>query len=201
MRLSRAVILAVVLCLPAIGLAAFSLTQRAAEGGKPPEMPEFSPTIPPRPAPQTAFADEAGRSVSLADFHGRVVLVNLWATWCQPCIKEMPSLGRLAAEMGGNGFDIVLVSQDRGGASTVGPFIEKLGLGPLKTYLDPKSALGQAFGVRGLPTSILIDRDGSELGRVEGAAAWDGARPKALLRWYVERGAAKPDEPIRAAIR
>ena len=201
MRLSRAVILAVVLCLPAAGWAAFGLTQRVAEGGAPPSMPEFSPTVPPRPAPQTAFTDGAGRSVSLADFRGRVVLVNLWATWCQPCIAEMPSLGRLAAAMDGNDLAIVLVSQDRGGAPTVDPFYAKLGLGNLKTYLDPKSALGQSFGVRGLPTSVRIDRDGRESGRVVGAAAWDGAPARALLRWYVERGQKPADDTIKATMR
>jgi thiol-disulfide isomerase/thioredoxin len=200
MGLSRAVILAVVLCLPAAGWAAFSLSHLSvADGNKPPEMPEFTPTAPKLPAPEIVFADDAGKPATLRDFRGRVVLVNLWATWCQPCIREMPALDRLAADMAGKDFTIVLVSQDRGGAPVVDPFFQKLGLAALRTYLDPKSTVGQAFGVRGLPTSVLIDRDGNELGRVEGAAAWDGATAKALLRWYVERDATPPDAPVKAA--
>jgi thiol-disulfide isomerase/thioredoxin len=200
MKSRRLALPAVVLGLLAVGWAAVDLSHlSAAEGNKPPSLPEFSPTEPPLPAPGTAFTDGAGREVTIADFHGRVILLNLWATWCAPCIEEMPSLDKLQAAMGSKDFTVVLVSQDRGGARTVDPFYAKLGMTALKPYLDPKSALGQAFNVRGLPTSILIDRDGNEVGRLEGAASWDGARPQALLRWYVERGQKRPDEPIKAA--
>jgi thiol-disulfide isomerase/thioredoxin len=201
MKFRRVALPAVVLALVAAGWVAVDLSHlSAAEGNKPPSLPEFSPTEPPQPAPGTAFTDGEGRSVTIADFHGRVVLLNLWATWCEPCVREMPSLDRLQAAMGGKDFEIVLVSQDRGGAHTVDPFYPKLGMTSLKPYFDPKSSLGQAFDVRGLPTSVLIDRDGNEVGRVEGAEAWDGARPQALIRWYVEHGRKpQPDEPIKAA--
>jgi thiol-disulfide isomerase/thioredoxin len=200
MRLRRAALLAVVPGVLAAGWVAATLSHlSAAEGNTPPALSDFTPTDPPRPVPGTAFTDETGRTVTLADFRGRVILLNLWATWCDPCIREMPSLDRLQTAMGGKGFDVVLVSQDRGGAQTVDPFYAKLGMRSLRSYLDPKSALGQAFHLRGLPTSILIDRDGNELGRLEGAETWDGARPQALLRWYLERGALRPDAPIKAA--
>ena len=198
-RFAHALILALVLALPAGGWAGFTLMHRdAAKPDGRPMLEEFIPSAPNLPAPGTAFADDTGRSVSLADFRGRVVLVNLWATWCQPCIREMPALDRLAAAMKGTDFAVVLISQDRGGAHVAGPFLQQLGLKVLQTYLDPKSAVGQAFAVRGLPTSILIDRDGTELGRLEGAEEWDGAAAQALLRWYVERGGKKPVEPVKA---
>ena len=198
-RFAHAVILALVLAVPAAGWAAFALMHRstATADGRP-MLEEFIPSAPNLPAPGTAFADDTGRSVSLADFRGRVVLVNLWATWCQPCIREMPALDRLAAAMKGTDFAVVLISQDRGGAHVVGPFLQQLGLKVLQTYLDPKSAVGQAFAVRGLPTSILIDRDGTELGRLEGAEEWDGAAAQALVRSYVERGGKKPEESVKA---
>ena len=198
-RFAHAVILALVLAVPAAGWAAFALMHRgtATADGRP-MLEEFIPSAPNLPAPGTAFADDTGRSVRLADFRGRVVLVNLWATWCQPCIREMPALDRLAAAMKGTDFAVVLISQDRGGAHVVGPFLQQLGLKVLQTYLDPKSAVGQAFAVRGLPTSILIDRDGTELGRLEGAEEWDGAAAQALLRSYVERGGKKPEESVKA---
>ncbi len=195
-RLRSSVILALILVLSVVGLAAFALTHRLiADGGAPPALRQFIPTDPPRPAPDIAFADGAGKTVSLADFRGRVVLVNLWATWCEPCIREMPSLDRLRAALPAQDLAIVLISQDRGGDKVVAPFFQKLGL-RLETYLDPKSTVGHAFKVRGLPTSILIDRDGSELGRVEGALDWDGAPAQALLRWYVARGAKPPDDEV-----
>jgi thiol-disulfide isomerase/thioredoxin len=197
--LNGAVILALVLALPAAGWAAFTLSHRlVADDGAPPALRQFIPTNPPRPAPEIAFADGAGKELTLADFRGRIVLVNLWATWCEPCIREMPSLDRLSAALPDQDLAIVLVSQDRGGDKIVAPFFEKLALG-LKTYLDPKSTVGHAFAVRGLPTSILIDREGRELGRVEGALAWDGAPAQALLRWYVARGAKPADDVVKTS--
>ena len=199
MKLRNAVILALILCLPAAGWAAFTLSHRlVADDGAPPALRQFIPTDPPRPAPEIAFADGAGKSLSLADFRGKLVLVNLWATWCEPCIREMPSLDRLRAAMPAGDLAIVLVSQDRGGDKVVAPFFAKLGL-KLETYLDPKSAVGHAFEVRGLPTSILIDREGNELGRVEGALDWDGGPAQALLRWYVARGAKPDDEVVKTS--
>jgi thiol-disulfide isomerase/thioredoxin len=200
LSLRGAVILALVLAVPAAGWAAFTLSHRLiADDGAPPALRQFIPTDPPRPAPEIAFADGAGKSLSLADFRGKVVLVNLWATWCEPCIREMPSLDRLRAALPAQDLAIVLVSQDRGGDQVVAPFFAKLGLNKLATYLDPKSTVGHAFEVRGLPTSILIDRDGRELGRVEGALDWDGAPAQSLLRWYVARGAKPDDEVVKTS--
>ncbi len=201
MKLRGGVILALVLCLPAAGWAAFILSHRLiADDCRPPELRQFIPTNPPRPAPEIAFADGSGAQRSLADFRGRLVLVNLWATWCEPCIREMPSLDRLQAALPDKDLAIVLISQDRGGDKVVAPFFEKLGL-KLKTYLDPKSSVGHAFEVHGLPTSILVDRDGSELGRVEGAMNWDAAPAKDFLRWYIARGAKPPaDDIVKTAV-
>src|SRR5260221_7508146 len=139
-KLRTAAMLALVLCLPAAGWAAFPLSHRLVAGdGAPPALPQFIPSDPPRPAPEIAFADSAGRQLTLADFRGRVVLVNLWATWCEPCIREMPSLDRLRAVLPEQDLAIVLVSQDRGGDKVVAPFFAKLGLAGLKTFLDPQS--------------------------------------------------------------
>ncbi len=194
MRLRGAVIMAMVLCLPALGWAAFTLSHQLVVGGNtPPELHQFIPADPPRPAPAISVTDGAGNALTLADFRGRFVLVNLWATWCEPCIREMPSLDRLQGALGGADFAILLISQDRGGERVVAPFFERLGLARLKTALDPQSTVGRAFAVRGLPTSILIDREGNVLGSVEGALNWDAAPAQALLRWYIARGAKTPD--------
>src|SRR5260221_3984409 len=199
-KLRVGTILALTLCLPAAGWAAFTLSHRLmADDNRPPELRQFIPTDPPRPAPEIAFVDSAGRRLTLADFRGRLVLVNLWATWCEPCIREMPSLDRLQAALPGKDLAIVLISQDRGGDKVVAPFFEKLGLAKLSTYLDPKSTVGHAFEVRGLPTSILVDRDGSELGRVDGAMNSDSAPAQALLRWHISRGATKADDIIKTS--
>ena len=154
----------------------------AADEGAP-DMPdrtklgEFVPSSPPFPAPAISLTDSAGHSFDLADLRGKVVLVNLWATWCEPCLREMPSLERLQSRLGER-LAVLAVSEDRGGNKAVEPFIAKLGLKSVKIYIDPKSEVGHAFGARGLPTSFLIDREGKVLGRVEGAAEWDS--PKIL---------------------
>ena len=160
----------------------------AAEGnpGTPesPRLGEFIPASPLLPAPATSFIDLAGNPASLAEFAGKIVLVNLWATWCEPCLREMPSLERVQSRLGDK-ITVVAISEDRGGSKTVEPFIGKLGLRSVKVYLDPKSGMERALKVQGLPTSFLIDREGRILGRVEGAADWDAPKLLAILKSFV----------------
>jgi thiol-disulfide isomerase/thioredoxin len=145
---------------------------------------EFVPASEPSPAPELALTDLAGNTVELADFRGKLVLVNLWATWCAPCLREMPSLERLQSQLGDR-IIVLAVSEDRGGGKAVEPFIEKLSLKSVKIYVDPKSAVGKAFEVQGLPTSLLIDREGKVLGRVEGAADWNSSKIMAVLQPFL----------------
>jgi len=127
----------------------------------------------PRPVADLAFADAGGNELSLADFEGSTVVLNLWATWCAPCLKEMPDLDALEAALGGPAFTVIALSQDRGGLNQVEPFWDKAGLEHLAIYLDEQMAAGQAVEARGLPTTLLIDPEGREIGRVEGPAKWD----------------------------
>jgi thiol-disulfide isomerase/thioredoxin len=145
---------------------------------------EFIPVTPPLPAPAISFADLSGNTVSLSEFAGKIILVNLWATWCEPCLREMPSLERMQSRLG-DGITVLAISEDRGGSKIVEPFIGKLGLKSIKTYLDPKSGVERAFEVQGLPTSFLIDREGRVLGRVEGAAEWDSPKLLETLRSFL----------------
>ncbi len=146
---------------------------------------EFIAMTPPLPAPEVTFTDAEGKPASLADFKGKPVVVNLWATWCEPCLREMPSLERLQSK-----FDdklvVAAVSQDRAGGKLVNPFVAALKLDKVRVYLDPKSEVGHAFKVRGLPTSIVIDAQGQVVGRVEGAAEWDSAAMLAALKPLLE---------------
>jgi thiol-disulfide isomerase/thioredoxin len=152
-----------------------------------PRLGEFIPRSPPVAAPAISLVDLAGNAVSLSEFAGKLVLVNLWATWCEPCLREMPSLERLQSHLGDK-ITVVAISEDRGGSKTVEPFIDKFGLKSFKIYLDPKSAAGRAFKVEGLPTSFLIDREGRVLGRVEGAAEWDSPKLLGVLKSFLEDG-------------
>ncbi len=147
----------------------------------------FTLLDPPVPAPLEAFTDLAGNRVRLAELKGRVVLLNFWATWCAPCVREMPSLDRLQAALGDRALSVVAVSIDRGGAEAIRPFAKRLGLAHLGLYHDPKGALFRAFGVTGLPASFLIDRNGAILGAYAGPAEWDGPEARALIEYYLNR--------------
>jgi thiol-disulfide isomerase/thioredoxin len=136
----------------------------------------------PEPAPELTFLDGDGNEVGLADFAGDVVVLNLWATWCAPCRHEMPSLDRLQARLGDDGLTVVALSLDRGDVAKVKDFFAELGIANLRVYHDPEAAAGRALGAPGLPTTVVIDRAGREVGRVLGPAEWDSDAAIALLR-------------------
>jgi len=154
---------------------------------------KFIATDPPVSAPVAEFVDPSGAPVTLASFKGHVTLVNLWATWCAPCIQEMPSLDQLQQSKGGADFAVVTISEDLQGKAVVDPFFEKHQLAHLGRYLDPKSAVGHALKIRGLPTTLLLDRDGRELGRLEGGTDWTSPAIGKLLDWAEQQGNAAID--------
>jgi len=134
----------------------------------------------PRELPLISFQNEAGKTVSLADFRGRVVLLNIWATWCPPCREEMPSLDRLNAKRGGPTFEVVALSIDRDSA-LVKPFYQEFGVQTLRGYFDPTSQVSNMLRAPGVPTTLLIDQEGREIGRTLGPAAWDSPQVEAMI--------------------
>jgi thiol-disulfide isomerase/thioredoxin len=139
------------------------------------------------PAAEISFLDEAGNQVTLDDFKGEVVVLNLWATWCAPCREEMPSLDRLQAMEGGADLEVVALSLDRGGdLQQIKDFYAEVGVRHLAIYRDPKAAAGRALGALGLPTTVVIDQEGREVGRLLGPAEWDSTEALALLRSLIE---------------
>ena len=136
----------------------------------------------PRALPALHFEDGVGHPLSLDDFRGRPVVLNIWATWCVPCRREMPALGRLQAEFDKSGLLVLPLSIDRRGAPAVRQFYRDLGLAGLGVYIDRSGAAAGDLGAIGLPTTLLIDRDGREIGRKIGPAEWDSAQIAALIR-------------------
>ena len=132
-----------------------------------------TPVTPPKPLPPVAFTHEAGHSLNLADFKGRAVVLNLWATWCVPCRKEMPSLDRLQAKLGGPRFQVIAISIDKQGAAVVQPFYRELGLQTLGIYLDASGRAPSTLGIEGVPAILLVDANGREIGRKLGELEWD----------------------------
>ena len=161
-------------------------------GGPPPlagTVAHFSLSNPRLPAPAVAFRDRDGADVPLSSFRGRVVLLNFWATWCLPCLKEMPSLDRLQGAFGGPDFTVVPVSIDRDGRAVAEPYFERLGIKNLALYLDPESRTVFSFGVHDLPVSVLLGRNGRVVGRMAGPAEWDSPEAEALVRYLIaEKG-------------
>jgi thiol-disulfide isomerase/thioredoxin len=132
----------------------------------------FVPTDPPAPLPDLILLDAAGRAHTLAEFAGKGVVLNLWATWCVPCVAEMPSLALLAGRLAAAGVVVLPLSNDRGGAPVVQKFYAAHTVSGLGVWLDPKGAAANALHARGLPTTLIIDRQGRERGRLEGGADW-----------------------------
>jgi len=161
-------------------------------------MQKFRPAETPQPVPALSFVGRDGERTELADFKGKVVLLNLWATWCAPCVREMPSLDALQARLGGRNFEVVALSLDRGGRSVVEPFLAKLGVRNLTIYLDPQSTAMGAFKPRGLPTTVVIDREGFEVGRLEGDAEWNSEDAVRLLEHFID-DAVRPPAMMRTS--
>ncbi|WP_232479224.1 TlpA family protein disulfide reductase [Roseomonas rosulenta] len=140
--------------------------------------------------PEITFANAEGRPHTLADFAGRGLVINLWATWCPPCVAEMPALDRLAAVLERENIQVLPLSSDRGGREVVQAFYDRTRVQTLRVWLDPRGAAARALGARGLPTTLIVDRGGRERARLEGDAAWDAPEFMAAIRRLVGRAAA-----------
>jgi thiol-disulfide isomerase/thioredoxin len=136
----------------------------------------------PKPLPDLAFQDGAGKPVKLSDWKGRVVLLNLWATWCAPCREEMPDLSKLQQELGSDQFEVVAISVDRKGAEASAVFLKDTGVDNLKLYIEPSTKIVNDLKSAGLPATLLIDRQGRELGRILGPADWASPEAVALVK-------------------
>lgn len=137
-------------------------------------------------APDEAWHDAGGAAVSLGDFRGKVVLLNFWASWCAPCLRELPSINDLEAKLGGDKFEVVALNLDRKGEALARPVIDKLNLDRLKLNLDPESRVARELGVRVMPTTIIYDSAGRELGRFQGAADWNAPEAIALVSFFID---------------
>ena len=136
----------------------------------------------PRPLPEITFEDGNGEALTLADLRGKTVLLNIWATWCVPCREEMPTLDALEADLGGPGFEVVPLSVDRAGAEVVRKFYAEIGIEHLGLYIDASMRASFDLQAPGLPTTLLIDSEGRELGRLVGPAEWDTPEMIAFLK-------------------
>lgn len=129
--------------------------------------------VAPQSVPRLAFLGAAEKGHTLEDFRGKVVLLNIWATWCAPCREEMPALDRLQQALGGPDFEVVALSIDREGMAAVRSFYDEIGIRALAAYVDPSMQAASALRIVGLPTTLLLDRQGNERWRKTGPEKWD----------------------------
>jgi len=178
-------------------VSAISRPVAASNPARPPLDGEFARSFvvrdKPSPAQSIGFGTVGDRQVSIDSFRGQTVLLNFWATWCPPCIGEMPHLNCLQRELGDAGLAVVAVSQDRGGEATVSRFLKSRGLSHLAPYTDPKGDVADAFGVGGIPTTFLIDPGGLIVGHLVGAVDWASPAGLDLVRFYL------PSETLSAS--
>ena len=135
-----------------------------------------------RPVPKLTFLGPTERSYTLEEFRGKVVLLNIWATWCAPCREEMPALDRLQQTAGGSDFEVVALSIDSGGMDAVRRFYDEIGIRALAPYVDPSMRAGTELRIVGVPTTLLLDREGGERWRKTGPEQWDAPEIVAALR-------------------
>lgn len=135
----------------------------------------------PKPVSDKTFTDPDGGTHKLADYQGKYILLNFWATWCAPCRKEMPSLDNLQKQLGGPKFEVVTVATGRNTLPGITKFFEKAGVTQLPILLDPKQGLARDMGVLGLPVSVVIDPNGNEIARLRGDTEWDSKSALAII--------------------
>ena len=148
-----------------------------------------TPEAPPQEVPPdltSPITDETGAAIRIADFAGRPLLINLWATWCAPCIAELPALSRAAAALAGDDVTVLLVSIDRGGAAKAIPFLDTNGVTGVSLGFDPKARLSRGMQVRGLPTTILLTAKQDAAWRFVGPFEWDDPAMLTLVRGLLD---------------
>ena len=147
--------------------------------------PRFTLLAPPEQAPDIVFTQADGTEHTLERFRGHGMVINFWATWCAPCVAEMPALAQLSQTLGPDNIAVMPLSSDRGGANVVRKFYETQKITALPILLDPRGAAANAFKARGLPTTVVIDKKGQVRARLDGAADWAAPAVAAQIRQIV----------------
>ncbi len=199
MRLSRPAVLYIAIGLGAIAAVVFFTSRNAAPPAPAPvdhtalmdlrvgDMKKLSFHTAPRPVSAQPFESESGEPMTLADYKGKYILLNFWATWCAPCRKEMPMLSDLQAQLGGDDFAVVTIATGRNPPPAMKKFFADIGVDNLPLHRDPKSLLGNEMGVFGLPITMILDPSGQEIARLPGDAEWNSASAKAIINALIEQ--------------
>lgn len=153
------------------------------------EMAKLVPATDSLALPEAVLLDATDAPADLAPYSGKLLLVNFWATWCAPCRAELGSLDRLQGELGGEGFAVMTVATGRNPVPAIEKLFAEEGITRLPILRDTDQSFARASGVLGLPVSVLVDADGTEIARLVGDAEWDSTEAKALIRALLDRSA------------
>jgi len=140
----------------------------------------------PKPVSTSTFTTDNGGTATLADYQGKYVLLNFWATWCAPCRKEMPMLSELQTEFGGDDFEVLTLATGRNPVPAIEGFFDEIGVTNLPMHRDPKQQVARDMGVLGLPITVILDRAGREVARLTGDAHWSSNSAKALIAGLIQ---------------
>ncbi|HBS50175.1 MAG TPA: thioredoxin [Rhodobacteraceae bacterium] len=187
MRFIRSAVLYLALAMGAnAGLAADPAALEALREG---DMKKLVVHEAPQPTTDAAFerADGAGQG-TLADYRGKYVLLNFWATWCAPCRKEMPMLAELQTEFGGENFEVLTLATGRNNPAGIVKFFDEIGVDNLPRHQDPKQAVAREMGIFGLPITVILNPEGQEIARLRGDADWSSDSAKAIIAALVDQG-------------
>ena len=185
MKHVRTLILYIALGLGANGAVADTAALESLRDG---DMKKLSFSATPEAAPDVAFETVDGRTATLAEYEGRHVVLNFWATWCAPCRHEMPTLSALQAALGGDDFAVVTIATGRNPPPAMKKFFDDIGVDNLPLHRDPKSALARSMGVFGLPITVLLDPQGREIARLQGDADWNSDSARAIIAAWIRDG-------------
>lgn len=191
MRFFRSILLYAALVMLANPASADIATAEALREG---DMKKLIFASAPKDAGQAVFTDPEGGEHVLADYHGQVVLLNFWATWCAPCRKEMPTLDALQEALGGDDFQVVTIATGRNKVAGINQFFAEAGVTHLPVLLDPRSTLAREMLVLGLPMTIVLNREGQEIARLRGDAVWDSENAMAIMSALIDNNATPDPE-------
>lgn len=183
MKIIRQIVLYMALALGANTAHADTAALEALRDG---DMKKLNVHSTPIATPTTEFTRADGTMGTLADFQGRYVVLNFWATWCAPCRAEMPTLSNLQREMQSENFEVVTIATGRNAPTAMAKFFDEIGVDNLPLHTDPKSALARAMGVFGLPITVILDPEGHEIARLQGDAHWDSDSARAIIQALVD---------------
>lgn len=150
------------------------------------QMKAFKLATEMRPRPVVSWKDAKGDKVTLEDFDGKVVLLNFWASWCPPCLRELPSINTLQASLGSDKFTVIALNIDQGGKPIASRFKRRLKLDKLDLHLDKNNGVARLLKIKVLPTTIIFDAKGREVGRMEAAAEWDSKEAYSLIQYFIK---------------